>query len=49
VFIDLKVETTNHWEMTVPTIYEKEGIFYVVTAFEKMVNVVKFVRLLSKQ
>ena len=28
--------------MTVPTVYEKEGIFYLVTAFEKKSNVMKF-------
>ncbi|WP_232796653.1 zinc ribbon domain-containing protein [Kyrpidia spormannii] len=28
--------------MMVPTVYEKEGIFYLVTAFEKKSNVMKF-------
>lgn len=50
-FIAVEVEPTSHsrkyhnddeWEMTVPTIYEKEGIFYLVTAFEKKSNVIKF-------
>lgn len=50
-FITVEVEPTSHsqklhyddnWEMTVPTIYEKEGIFYLVTAFEKKSNVIKF-------
>ncbi|WP_252346452.1 hypothetical protein [Kyrpidia spormannii] len=50
-FITVEVESTSHsrklylddsWEMTVPTIYEKEGIFYLVTAFEKKSNVMKF-------
>lgn len=50
-FITVKVEPTSHsqklhhddsWEMIVPTIYEKEGIFYLVTAFEKKSNIIKF-------
>lgn len=50
-FITVEVEPTSHskklhlddsWEMTVPTIYEKEGVFYLVTAFEKKSNVIKF-------
>lgn len=50
-FITVEVEPTSHWrklhlddswEMTVPTVYEKEGIFYLVTAFEKKSNVMKF-------
>lgn len=50
-FITVEVEPTSHskkfylddaWEMTVPSIYEKEGIFYLVTAFEKKTNVIKF-------
>ena len=50
-YITLQVEPTSHslkhhlddsWEMTVPTVYEKDGIFYLVTAFEKKTNVVKF-------
>jgi len=50
-FITVEVEPTSHsrklhlddsWEMTVPSIYEKEGIFYLVTAFEKKSNVIKF-------
>lgn len=47
----MEVEPTSHskklhlddaWEMTVPSIYEKEGVFYLVTAFEKKTNVIKF-------
>ncbi|NSW82765.1 MAG: IS200/IS605 family element transposase accessory protein TnpB [Syntrophothermus sp.] len=50
-FITVEVKPTSHsrklhlddsWEMTVPSIYEKEGIFYLVTAFEKKTNVIKF-------
>ncbi|AZK59969.1 zinc ribbon domain-containing protein [Candidatus Desulforudis audaxviator] len=50
-FITVEVESTSHsrklhlddsWEMTVPSIYEKEGIFCLVTAFEKKSNVIKF-------
>ncbi len=50
-FITVEVEPTGHsqklrlddaWEMTVPSIYEKEGIFYLVTAFEKKTSVIKF-------
>ncbi len=50
-FITVEVEPTSHsrklhlddsWEMTVPSIYEKEGIFCLVTAFEKKSNVIKF-------
>lgn len=50
-FITVEVEPTSHsrkyhnddeWEMTVPTIYEKDGTFYLVTSFEKKSNVIKF-------
>lgn len=50
-FITVEVEPTSHskklhlddsWEMTVPTIYERDGVFYLVTAFEKKSNVIKF-------
>lgn len=50
-FITLEIKPTAHsqrlhlddsWKMTVPTIYEKEGIFHLVTAFEKKSNVIRF-------
>lgn len=50
-FITVEVEPTSHaaklhnddeWDMTVPTIYEKGGAFYLVTSFEKKSNVIKF-------
>lgn len=50
-FIIVEVESTSHsrklhlddsWEMAVPTIYERDGIFYLVTAFEKKLSVMKF-------
>ncbi|MDI3329055.1 MAG: transposase, partial [Alicyclobacillaceae bacterium] len=37
-----KLHLDDSWEMTVPTIYEKEGIFHLVIAFEKKSNVMKF-------
>lgn len=51
VFITVEIDGTTHasklhndktWQIKVPTIYEKEGIFYLTISFEKKSNVVKF-------